>query len=89
MSNRSTFSPLTIGFHLVGLGYQCGGRIVHSFRSFQLRIRDLEDHIIYVSVQVARAIDSFYLLAESNDYVPYSTIRELDSITFTEGHQSD
>jgi len=31
-------------------------------------------------------IDSFYLLAESNGYVPYSTDRELDRITINPGH---
>jgi cysteinyl-tRNA synthetase len=31
-------------------------------------------------------IDTFYLLAESNGYVPYSTDRELDRITINPGH---
>ena len=34
-------------------------------------------------------IDNFYFLAESNGYVPYSTIRELDTITINAGHHPD
>ena len=34
-------------------------------------------------------IDSFYFLAESNGYVPYSTDRELDRITVNPGHIPD
>jgi cysteinyl-tRNA synthetase len=40
-------------------------------------------------VTEADLIDSFYILAESNGYVPYSTVRDLDRITINSGHRPD